>query len=411
MKLTLKSVEALSYEKQGNAADLRFDDELAGFGVRVYPSGKKAYFVQYRTANGTKRRQVIGYANVLSPTVARGMAKDVLGEVRKGADPLEDRRTKRGEATLKEFFATYEAEFASTKRAWKDDKQRIADHILPALGARKLSSITQSDVVQFRNKLTNTEAKRPVRKRPLKEGEAPPAARNLSVGTVNRIMAVLKHMLSVAEKQGYITKSPAKSVRHYRAAPPRDISLTEQQYGALLEAIDREPNVYAAALIKVALLTGRRIGELRVAKWADLAPNDRYLRVPDTKAGEQQFVTLDSHTAEVLRAVPQIDGNPFIFSGESGEGPLVNYRKAWLRIIKAADVPYFPPHGLRHSAASFMMASGVPVKTIGALLGHKDSRTTDKYLHHQPAQLREAASVISSALTKGRKKEESAGDA
>ena len=99
MKLTKTIIDAFRYEKTDNKADLRFDDDLTGFGVRVYPSGKKAYFVRYRTANGTSRRQNLGYTNELSPPVARDLARDVLGEVRKGGDPANDRQTKRREAT------------------------------------------------------------------------------------------------------------------------------------------------------------------------------------------------------------------------------------------------------------------------------------------------------------------------
>ncbi len=55
MKLTKRTVDALSYQGAGNAAFYIWDSELIGFGLRIYPSGRKAFLVTYRTGDGRKR--------------------------------------------------------------------------------------------------------------------------------------------------------------------------------------------------------------------------------------------------------------------------------------------------------------------------------------------------------------------
>ena len=87
----------------------------------------------------------------------------------------------------------------------------------------------------------------------------------------------------------------------------------------------------------------------------------------------------------------------FLCANREGR-PLNYYRRAWLRILKRANVPYFPPHGLRHNYASTLVAAGVPLETVGHLLGHKNSITTRKYAHHRPDQLHRAAETFSTVI-------------
>src|SRR5262249_6785205 len=115
-----------------------------GFGVRVYPSGRRAFFIAYRNAAGTKRRHTIGDFGTLTATEARNLAKQKLSEVLNGKDPQADRQEKRGESTFAEFAERYMDHFRHHKRSWQDDHQRLRDHLLPKLAARKLSEIILS---------------------------------------------------------------------------------------------------------------------------------------------------------------------------------------------------------------------------------------------------------------------------
>lgn len=74
------------------------------------------------------------------------------------------------------------------------------------------------------------------------------------------------------------------------------------------------------------------------------------------------------------------------------------YRRAWNRILKRTDIEPFPPNGLRHNYASTLVAAGVPLETVGHLLGHKNTVTTRKYAHHRPDQLHRAADTFTDVI-------------
>ncbi len=122
------------------------------------------------------------------------------------------------------------------------------------------------------------------------------------------------------------------------------------------------------------------------------------MTLPQTKVGERQFVYLNEPAAAVLRTLPHIEGNPYILAGAAPGKPLNFYRRAWNRILKRTDIDPFPPHGLRHNYASTLVAAGVPLETVGHLLGHKNTVTTRKYAHHRPDHLHRAAEIFTDVI-------------
>ena len=387
MNLTITAVENLKYCKSGNRADLYFDDKLQGFGVRVYPSGEKAFFIDYRNASGEKKRFTLGRWGRMTLDEARKLARRKLAGVDEGHDPSIQRREQRAEQTLKEYSVSYFEQFEPRKRGIKYDKQRWRDYIEPALGSRKLSAITPQDCEKLH--------------RGVKE--------ELSPSTANRVAALLKHMLNVAVKSRILGRSPADALAMYKEPPPRDIMLTPSECQAILEACRNEANQAAANLIALCLWTGRRVGELRVAKWSDLDIENRRLTLPQTKAGERQFVILGDEAVAILNGVVPVADNPFIFAGSATGKPLNGYFKAWRRILTQADIKPFPVHGLRHNYASLLVQQGIPLTTVGALLGHKTSVTTLKYAHHRPEQLLAATQTLGTVISLDERRTKKAG--
>ena len=366
----------MEYEKTNNKADLRFDEDLRGFGVRVYPSGRMSFFVSYRNASGTKKRHTIGDFGVFTATKARGIAQEILADVRRGSDPQAEKQEKRGEINFEDLATRYLEHTKDHKRSWKDDNQRMRDHVLPAIGKRKLSEITLSQLQRLHSRL--------------KKDKSP--------ATANRVAALIKHVFTMAGKWSLIEINPAKNLTMFREPPPRDIVLTPDQCLVLIDACNADENVFAAALFKLAMFTGRRVGELLGAKWTDVDLEKGILTLPQTKAGERQFVYLNEPAAAVLRTLPHIEKNPYVIAGQAKGKPLNFYRRAWNRILKRTDIEPFPPHGLRHNYASMLVAAGVPLETVGHLLGHKNSITTRKYAHHRPDHLHRAADVFTDVI-------------
>lgn len=382
MKITKTAVDRMSYAKSAKAADYRWDEQLKGFGVRVYPSGRRAFVITYRTDTGTKRFLTLGDYGELTADQARRLAQDKLADVRHGKDPQAERKEKRLELSVEELAVRYLEHVKQHKRSWKNDEQRLRDHVLPTLGKTKLSEITL-------NQLQRLHAKIRARKHP-GDHEHP--------ATANRVAALVRHMFNVAGKWSLLERNPAAHLTLFREPPPRDIVLTPEQCRAIVEACDADENPYASALFKLAMFTGRRVGELLNAKWANVALDKGIITLPETKAGERQFIYLNEAAAAVLRTLPRLHGNPYIIAGELPGKPLVFYRRAWTRIVKRAGIEPFPPHGLRHNYASMLVAQGQPLETVGHLLGHKNSVTTRKYAHHRPDHLRRAAEAFSDVI-------------
>lgn len=102
-KLTKRTVDSTEIRTSDYVL---WDDELPGFGLRVFASGKRSYVVQYRAA-GRSRRFTIGLHGVWTPEEARREAKVLLGQVARGGNPAEERKLDREAITVKELCTRY----------------------------------------------------------------------------------------------------------------------------------------------------------------------------------------------------------------------------------------------------------------------------------------------------------------
>lgn len=379
-RLGERAVERMSYQGSKGSRDVRWDTEVRGFGVRIYPSGSKSYVLTYRNASNRKKLMTLGKVGELKLRAARDLAREHLSEVRHGHDPLGDKQSMRREATFNELAVQYlDHEEVRGKRSLKDDRQRLRDHIYPVIGGRRLAEITHRDLLRMQTKIATA----------------------TSNGTANRCTALARRMLNVAVEWGMLEASPAAKLKQLPESKPRDIFLSADELRAIVRACDEDENLYAAALFKLAMLTGRRIGELKSLRWDQVDLDNGMLTIPETKAGEVQRVYLNEPAHKVLSFLPRVEGNPFVIVGRLPGQPLNAYRKCWDRIVKRAGLKPFPPHGLRHSFASQLVVGGTPLETVGELLGHKSPLTTRKYTHFRSHHLRQAANAFGELLEAG----------
>jgi integrase len=181
----------------------------------------------------------------------------------------------------------------------------------------------------------------------------------------------------------------------------RDKFLTAAETQALVHALDLEPNRDAASALALLILTGARKQEVLRAKW-ELVDLDRgMLTVPLSKSGRPRHVPLSSAAVRVLEVqdARRVPGNPHVFPSRCLDGkPLEGLRKPWDRAKQAAGLPVdLRIHDLRHSLASALANSGVPLYEIGAVLGHRQLSTTTRYAHHAPQRLVETATAAARA--------------
>jgi hypothetical protein len=153
-KLTKSIIDRAIYEREehGNEWDVRWDSAVPGFGLRIYPTGRKAFILRYR-ANGYKRLLTLGTYGVLTLEQARNLARQRLGEVIGGDDPLEKRRKAAQGETMQALCEAYLERHASRKRSGRDDRRRIAQHLLPVWAHRKVDSMTRTDVAALHSRI------------------------------------------------------------------------------------------------------------------------------------------------------------------------------------------------------------------------------------------------------------------
>ena len=357
-KLTKKAIDAFTYEGDGKSRDVRWDTEISGLGVRLYPTGRKAFVLSYR-AYGRKRLMTLGNVGVLTIEQARDRARKHLVAVKDGKDPLEERRKAAQGRTLEELIETYIERHAKVhKKTWLDDQQRLERHVPAAWKSRRADAITRDEIAQIHVRI----------------GSKTPYE-------ANRFQEVLRKMFNLAKIWHFIdetTPNPAQGIERFKEQK-RKRWLKPEELPALARAIDAEPNLCVRAAMWLYLLTGVRKTELVTAKWAHVDWERGLLVLPDTKAGEEQYAVLNAPALAILQSVPKVEGNPYIFVGFRTGSHLTNIDQFWRHIRHEAGIEDVRLHDLRRTTGSWLSQAGVELNTIKEALRHASLSTTLTY--------------------------------
>jgi len=397
-RLTKRMVEAL---KPGQ---LVWDADVRGFGARRQRRDR-VYVVKYRVA-GRARWYAIGlHGSPWTVEKARKKAKHILGDVAAGRDPAKARADERAAGTVAELCDLYLAAAPSRvlrksgrpKKAstLETDKGRIERHIKPLLGRLKVGAVTVEDVKRFLGDVaagkTAADVRTGPRGRAIVEG---------GEGTATRTVGLLGGIFSFAVEKGFRPDNPVRGVTRYRdRTAERYLSAAElARLGEALAAAERKgENPWAIAAIRLLIFTGCRKSEITTARWDYIDAERGYLRLPDSKTG-QKLIPLGAPALDVLAKLPRLAGNPYILPGEKAGAAYVGLPKAWERIRARAKLGDVRLHDLRHSFASVGAAAGDSLIVIGALLGHRDAKTTARYAHLGDDPIRAAAGRISKSI-------------
>jgi len=380
VSLTAKYCKGATYrfESKSKRRDIRWDTTLPDFGLRLYPSGSKAYVIGYRMPGSPYRFKTVSAYGVESLADARSRAKIELTEVVKGNDPLEQKRQEADSDSVEGFAETYMSKHAEKrKKTASDDRLLIDKIIVPALGKRKLKSIKRSDIARLHSKVGDS----------INEKTGQP-----KIYQANRMLALLSRMFTLAELWGSVpegTPNPCRGVEKYKEIK-RDRFVSHEEMPQLAKAIDAEPNPILRDALWLYLLTGLRKVELLSLQWSDVDLNREEVRLSDTKAGRAHYLPLSSAATELLRQQPQVLGNPHVFPGRREGQHLVNIDKAWRRARKKAGIEDVRLHDLRRSVGSWLAQSGNSLHLIGRVLNHSNTSTTAVYARFGQDSVRQA---------------------
>ena len=174
-------------------------------------------------------------------------------------------------------------------------------------------------------------------------------------------------------------------------------TLTEEELKKLLSAMDQDSDQNIAKIMKMALFTGMRKGEIFNLMWTDIDFDNRLITIRNPKSGRDEHIPMNQSTYDLLKSHPTHDLNTeLVFPNKFGK-KRVDIRKGVDRIKKRAGLPkeFRGMHGLRHVFASRLASSGkVDLYRIQKLLTHKSPQMTQRYAHLSNEVLREASEVM-----------------
>jgi integrase len=408
-RITKRAVDALKCPEKRDRIFL-WDEDLNGFGVAAFPSGKKTYFVQYRQ-HGRTRRLTLGQHGTLTPDEARDEARKHLAAVSKGQDPIAARRREREIPTFgqvaNDFMDAFRRQIDAGEKkltTYKAYRITLDEHILGVIGSRRIVDLTDVDVKKLHRNLAGKKY------------------------TANKALALISSIWNwaVEEKLG-VSKinNPAATVKPYKAEG-RERYLDRDELTRLGDVLREGETVglrwsidevgpkakhapklhhrrvkldpFAAAAIRLLILTGARLREVLHAKW-DFVDFERHMiRLPESKTGKKT-IYLSAAAETVLASLVRIEGNPYVFPGDNEGKPRADLNKPWRAVRRAANLDRVRIHDLRHSFASFGAGASLGLPIIGKLLGHSQAATTHRYAHLDSDPMRRAVETIGATIS------------
>ena len=413
-RITKRAIEVL---QPRSTAYVVYDSGLVGFGVRVNPTGAKSFLIEYRPGSGgrrvAKKRIVIGQFGKMTCEQARNVAREKLASVQLGNDPAADRAAQRTTPTFKETAGRYLQEEAprrlksSTITNYEINLRR---HANPAIGSFKIADITRQDIIALHNRIGG---KSPV--------------------TANRVLETISGVFRFAQEAGIVPdgQNPTVGIRAFKEKR-RERYLSEDEFIRLGQALrlaetegipwayrsnkaqskhavkaDNQKTVFSSVAtdaIRMLIFTGCRLREVLGLTWQEVALERGLLFLSDSKTGARAVV-LNQQAMDIL--MRQYRSGPFVFpsdipkltdDGELIDRSLADLKKPWAAIRRHAGLEDVRLHDLRHSFASVGASAGMGLPIVGALLGHKQAATTERYAHLDASPLRTASDKIATHI-------------
>lgn len=399
-KLTKRVVDAAEFREKDYVI---WDDDLPGFGLRVFASGKCSYVIQYRSA-GRSRRYTIGLHGVWTPELARKEAKIQLGKVAQGDNPAEERQLDHKAITVKELCDLYLNDLKAGLILGKGgrpkkpttvvtDTGRIHRHIIPLIGTRRVKDLVKADVNKVLKDIMAGKTRVSVKTKKLR-GKA--IVRG-GAGTATRTVGLLGGILTYAVEAGIIEINPAHGIRKPKDNV-RSRRLTEAEYRTLGDilrnAARNEKYQMTVDIIRQIALTGCRRTEMIKLRWIEADADASCLRLIDSKEGASTR-PIGLPVVEYLENRKVDSVGTYVFPGQGDDNAFGSFPNHWEKIFEDTLLADITPHVLRHSFASIANDLGFTEVTIAALIGHSKGSVTSKYIHTLDTALIMAADTIS----------------
>ena len=395
-----------------------WDNDLAGFFLRVMPSGTMTYAIHYRH-NGQGRDYTLGRHGVITPTIARKMAVAKQGEVANGVDVQAERKNQSRIAneakfeTLGDFIKNKYAEWVITERKTGSDTLKIIERDFKHLYGKRIADISNWDITKWRtNRLKGTNGK-PLRK-----------------ASVNRRLMALKALISKAVEWGVLEENPIQKVKPLKLDEDQRVryltdeeelrfrgALDDRQAGIVLARftadswrvtrnIEPLPDLMQRTFVDhlkpiciVAMNTGMRRGEIFQLEWesVDFKLKQIKVKAASAKSGKSRDIPMNEEVLQTLLAWRnETSSTKLVFPSPVTGLSLNNIKKSWSGLMKLSELENFRFHDLRHHFASRLVMAEVDLNTVRELLGHSSLEMTLRYAHLAPEHKAAAVALLNS---------------
>lgn len=361
------------------------DAECTGLHLRVSKNGRRFFQHRYRFLS-RKRCLNLGEFPAVSLQDARQRVAEHKALLAKDVDPADERGKRRNDLTFAEYAEQYYLPHAKEhKKTWDDDQWMIDKRLNPVLGQLRLSTITPRDVTLVHSK----------------EKE------RTSATTANHLLTVLKRMLNLAVKWGFLEKNPAGVQDKYKEPPHRERYLSKDELPRFLKALEEEDDRLSVAAIRLLLFTGCRRNEVLSLRWNQIRQDEGRIFLPLTKNGRSRTVHLNAKAREVLEDLAarrdqdaRTRDSEFVFPSRQGtrKGHLYDLRKPFVKACEIAGIENLRIHDLRHSFATLAVRAGASLYDVQKLLGHQDIAMTQRYAHLADDGLKQATENVAALL-------------
>jgi integrase len=343
-------------------------------GIFKYVGEKKTVYGIDYYAGGKKHREMVG-----------GLLGDAKNKLKERQDQAKQGIVIQKKNTFRKLAQEYSKLVIDTSSYQKSEKYYIGywekqengteswkDMTLTQyFGDRKLFQVTPKDIEEYKK----------LRKDTLVNGK------ERSGVSVNRELEVLRHMLNKAIEWQWLEKNPFSVFKEsvfYGEDNSRARYLKPDEMIRLFDVLEKSPS-YLKNIIKGAIFTGLRKGDLLKLQWKDIDKEKGFLTYLEQKKRngrnkEPKWVVkhLNGDMIDLLNEMPVI--GEYVFCQSDGK-PLKNVIRAFKTALKRAGVTDFHFHDLRHTSASYLLMRGAPLVSVQKHLNHKDFKMTQRYAH------------------------------
>lgn len=355
-----------------------WDTEIKGFALRISPSGKRVYIYKFRTPDGRRRNRKLGDETALTAEAARKAVTAWVSSRAQGK-PILNAKAQVQSITVRTLCDLYIEDYAKLHKKPKsveEDTRYIERDIKPALGHKALSEVGSKDIVKLKSSFANTPVK------------------------ANRVLALLSKLFNLAEEWEYRdpNTNPTRHIRKFKEEP-RERFLKPDELERLADVmLDAEVNQWTSQpvidSIRMLQMTGARLREVLNMRWDYVDLQNGQIHLPDSKTGRKTIFLSNKAKRYIGHIKPKPD-NPYVFPGQREGSQLINIQKPWRLIRERAKLDGVRLHDLRHTYASLAVAQNLSLPIVGKLLGHKSSKSTERYAHLYTDVMAAAAEKVS----------------